>query len=111
MRCWSRKQRRFSCSRAVEYPQTLNNSTRLNSCLQPPLNPQRQCGLILSLPKHWPVSIIELEDSYAQSATGAFLSGDGMVGEGAQDFDDEEQGQSRVVFESIDIDNDNDNVD
>lgn len=52
-----------------------------------------------------PVSIIELEDSYAQSATGAFLSGDGMLTEGIQDFGDDGEGPSRVVFESIDIEN------
>lgn len=46
------------------------------------------------------VSILELEDSYAQSATGVLLNDDAGSGD-VQDFEDETFGSSRVAFESV----------
>ena len=50
-----------------------------------------------------PVSILELSDSYAQSATAAFLSGDRRSGDRIQDFVDDDRGPSRVVFETVEL--------
>ena len=49
------------------------------------------------------VSILELQDSYAQSATSTLLNANAVAG--VQDFDDETAGESRVAFENVEFGN------
>ncbi len=50
-----------------------------------------------------PLSILEFGDPYAQSAAGAFLTGDESVRQGTQNFEDDLRGPSRVAFESVQL--------
>lgn len=50
------------------------------------------------------VSILELDDPYAQSATAVLLN-DNSATQGVQDFDDDTAGASRVAFESVEVGN------
>lgn len=51
------------------------------------------------------VSILEIDDAYAQSATSVLLSDNEVGTNGVQDFDDETRGPSRVAFESVEFGN------